>query len=132
MHTKGLEDALWKSHAAKNMVSAVRTAEPEVQRIYAYNIGDILRGAYRDFIRYGKDDEYFKDIMLSLHNVFADMPEIVFRVLPMELQLAASPLRQGKYAEAWKMLYMYKRMRALYYVRYFFLVMKHQIRNLTR
>ena len=54
MYMKGREDAFWKCHAAKNMASAVRATEPVVQRIYAVHIGDMLRGAYRDFLRYGR------------------------------------------------------------------------------
>lgn len=132
MYMKGREDALWKCHAAKNMVSAVCTAKPIVQKIYADNIGDMLRGAYRDFIRYGKADERFKDFMMALSDVFTEMPEGISMNLPMELQLLAIPLRQERYADAWAMLYMYKKMRVLYYVRYLIPVVNYQIKQLIR
>ena len=131
MYIKGCEDAFWKCHAAKNMASAVRTAEPMIQRIYADNIGDMLRGAYRDFLRYGRADEC-SEYMVALDGVFAALPEDVLENLTMDLQLVSAPLKQEKYADAWTMLYMYKKMRVLYYVRYVVPVMKHLVKGFLR
>ena len=131
MYMKGREDAFWKCHAAKNMASAVRTAEPMIQRIYANNIGDMLRGAYRDFLRYGRADEC-SEYMVALDGVFAALPEDVLENLTMDLQLVSAPLKQKKYADAWTMLYMYKKMRVLYYVRYVVPLMKHLIKGFLR
>ena len=131
MYMKGREDAFWKCHAAKNMASAVRTAEPMIQRIYADNIGDMLRGAYRDFLRYGRADEC-SEYMVALDGVFAALPEDVLENLTMDLQLVSTPLKQEKYADAWTMLYMYKKMRVLYYVRYVVPVMKHLVKGFLR
>ena len=131
MYMKGREDAFWKCHAAKNMASAVRATEPVVQRIYAVHIGDMLRGAYRDFLRYGRADEC-SEYMVALGGVFAALPEDVLKNLTMDLQLVSAPLKQEKYADTWTMLYMYKKMRVLYYARYVVLVVKHQIKRFLR
>ena len=131
MYMKGREDAFWKCHAAKNMASAMRATEPVVQRIYAVHIGDMLRGAYRDFLRYGRADEC-SEYMVALGGVFAALPEDVLKNLTMDLQLVSAPLKQEKYADTWTMLYMYKKMRVLYYARYVVLVVKHQIKRFLR
>lgn len=131
MYMKGREDAFWKCHAAKNMASVVGIAEPMIQRIYANNIGDMLRGAYRDFLRYGRADEC-SEYMVALGGVFAALPEDVLENLTMDLQLVSAPLKQEKYADAWTMLYMYKKIRVLYYARYVVPVMKHLIKRFLR
>ena len=91
----------------------------------------MLRGAYRDFLRYGRADEC-SEYMVALGGVFAALPEDVLKNLTMDLQLVSAPLKQEKYADTWTMLYMYKKMRVLYYARYVVLVVKHQIKRFLR
>lgn len=116
MHSKDPADALWKCHAARNMAAAVRQADAEIQRVYAENVGDMLRGAYRDFIRYG--DGCVEAFMASLRDVFEVMPEGVAEGLPAELRLSRERLKNGDAKAGWLPLFLYKRGRLLYYIRY--------------
>lgn len=131
MYMKGREDAFWKCHAAKNMVSAVCNAEIGIQKIYAENIGDILRGAYRDFIRYRKDERRIEEFMMAMRDIFLVMPECVFKNLPMELQLVAFPLSREKYSQAWNMLFTYKKLRVWYYIRYLPSLFQYQLERFS-
>ena len=131
MYIKGCEDAFWKCHAAKNMVSAVYNAEIGIQKIYAENIGDILRGAYRDFIRYRKDESRIEEFMMAMRDIFLVMPEGVFKNLPMEIQLIAFPLSREKYSQAWNMLFTYKKLRVWYYIRYLPSLFQYQLERFS-
>lgn len=113
------------------MVSAVYNAEIGIQKIYAENIGDILRGAYRDFIRYRKDESRIEEFMMAMRDIFLVMPEGVFKNLPMEIQLIAFPLSREKYSQAWNMLFTYKKLRVWYYIRYLPSLFQYQLERFS-
>ncbi len=95
MYMKGREDAFWKCHAAKNHGFRRAHCRTDGSEIYADNIGDMLRGAYRDFLRYGRADEC-SEYMVALGGVFLVLPEDVLKNLTMDLQLVSAPLTAGK------------------------------------
>ena len=127
MHSKDPADAFWKCHAARNMAVALRQADADLQRVYAENLGDMLRGAYRDFIRYG--DGRVEPFMAALREAFEVLPEGLARQLPPELRLSFDMLRAGKIRAAWTPLFLYKKLRLLYYLRYLVPLLRDKLRH---
>ena len=127
MYTRSCEDAFWKCHAALNMAVAVREAEPGVRRVYAENIGDMLRGAYQDFIRYG--DGRVEPFLEALGKVFRAMPADVSDRLPAELYLSREALQSGNAQAAWTPLHLYKKARLFFYLRYAVPFVRHCLKK---